>query len=175
MPSLARKLQSALDADKPHGSPGYDGRRPIGRASHPVDTMKARGSISDQEYLAALRFRTDYDLAFTEGAGGVVDFSRMEMFAVDYDKELAGRHRSEKRVTRVPSGPARLIDSKRDLAMAKVAVGPLGFQILRGVVVMGIPIVAIAKELGIHRDYVSFRMHEALESLIEFYGVEGAS
>jgi hypothetical protein len=160
---LADQLSMALDAYKP----------PQGvRVSHPVDYLYKRGTLSEELYAAALAFRSDYEAASGLSSAPITNWSAFEALALTDDPDLrSGRHKASMRITKVPAGPRPIVDAKATLVQLRWTVGSLGFQILRGVAGLGVPIAAIATLLGVHRDVVSFRFREALHDAAEFYGV----
>lgn len=168
---LAERLRLALDSHTPHGNPGYGGHRPTGRgAGHPIDRMLARGTISEEEYAAANRFRSEFEVFANRGYGKTVNWDAISLYAVE--DEGGGRVRSERRSISPRNQLDFVVDTGRQINNVFVAVGPLGFQVLRAVAVMGIPLVSVSKHLMVHRDVAAFRFREALECLTDYYGSE---
>ena len=167
---LAERLRRALDEHKPHGNPGYGGYRPAGRgAGHPVDRMLARGTISEEEYAAACRFRAEYEACANRGYGKTVNWDTISLYAVE-DTSSGGRVRSERRSVLPRNDLDFVVDTIKQIDDVFVVVGPLGFQVLRAVAVMGIPLISVSKHLSVHRDVAAFRFREALECLTDYYG-----
>jgi len=174
----AKELAALLDRHQPHQRPGFAGRPPVatGKArrrysAHPLDSLYRRRAISKEAYVAGLRFRSDWELADV-GGEGVTNYDRLfPLPKEEIVNELAFPRPSPKPVRRPPSSiPAHRYDAKLMLAKLRVITGSFGFQLMRGVAVMGIPLQAIATELKLHRDFVSLRLREALEDAAAFYG-----
>lgn len=167
---LADVLRKALDAHKPHGvAGGYDGKRPAGKApGHPLDRMLARNTISQDEYLACCRFRAEYEAAVSFSSGATVNWDQLDLYAVQ-DDEATGRIRSSKQPKMPKQDIGHYVDVRGHIDAVYQSVGPLSFQFLRGVAVLGLPLKEIARVLGIHRDIAGFRFREAVETLVDHY------
>lgn len=131
--------------------------------------MLARGSLSDEEYLALCRFRAEYEAAAVRGYGSTANWDNLDLYAVEDDGQ-SGRMRASKQPKTPRSDPARVVDTLGQINAVFVAVGPLGFEFLRAVAVLGLPLVAVAGLLSIHRDIAAFRFREAVETLADHYG-----
>lgn len=163
---LADKLSAALDTYRP----------PQGvRVSHPIEYLYKRGTLSTELYIAAQAFRSDYETACGLSSAPIINWASFEQMAMTDNPDLrGGRHRAAKHVTRVPSGPRPLVDSRATLIRLRWTIGGFGFQLLRGVCGLGVPIAAIATLVGVHRDIISFRLREGLHDAAEFYEVGDA-
>jgi len=175
----AQELAVWLASYQPAGSPGFAGRPPVAatkkeRSTHPLDTLYRRRAISNDQYIAGLRLRADWELA-NIGADAVTDWSRFEMFPNDLpqvDEELVTFRRPAAKITRpVPSGiPARRYDAKDTLAKLRIVTGSFGFVLLVAVCVVGVHLKEISDAIRVHRDFLSLRLKEALSDAAAFYG-----
>jgi hypothetical protein len=164
--NLAEKLSAALD----------DYRPPAGtRVSHPIEFMYKRGTLAEELYRAAQAFKADWECASGLSSAPIVNWEAFFANALTDNPLLQeGRPRSSPRVTRVPNGPQQIVDARKELARLRWCVGGLGFQILRAVCGLGIPVQAVSQLLGVHRDVVSLRLREGLYDAAQFYGLDGS-
>jgi hypothetical protein len=162
MPSLADTLSKVLDTYKP----------PVGvRISWPVEYLWKRGVLDPAQYSAANAFRADYECAVGESSAPIVNWQAFEMNALTENPDLlGGRHKSSMRVARVPSGPRPIVDARKVMLDLRWSVGSLGFQLLRGVCGLGIPIVVISREIKLDKNITGHRLREALWDAAEYYG-----
>jgi hypothetical protein len=161
--NLAELLSTTLDAYKP----------PAGvRVSHPVEFLWKRGVLDPAQYAAANAFRSDYECACGDSSAPIVNWAAFEMNALtDNPLLLGGRHKSAMRVARVPSGPRPIVDARSILLDLRWTLGSLGFQLMRGVCGLGIPLVVISGLIKIDKNHVSLRLREALYDAADFYGL----
>jgi len=178
MHEKAELLRTLLDKHKPHQKPGFSGRPPVAgertpgrrQSSHPLDNLYQRGVIPKSSYIAGLRFRSDWELAHVTGEG-TTNWDRFAPSLIEHVDELAFRRPAPKPVRRPPSSlPAARYDARVTLERLRVVCGSFGFQLMRGVCVMGIALSHISDAIGVHRDYVSLRFREALDDAAAFYG-----
>jgi hypothetical protein len=163
MTKLSDALSSALDTyQTPQGS----------RAVYAVDYLYKRGTLPEELYIAACAFRADYEAAIGLSSAPITNWGAFEAMALtDNPDLLGGRHKASQRLTKVPSGPRPVVDARKTITEVRVVVGSLGFQILRAICGLGVPIAAVAQLIGVHRDIVSFRLREALHDAADYYGV----
>jgi hypothetical protein len=137
----------------------------------PVDGLRAnhRNPLLDWEWLAAQRFRVDFDIAHT--AGGTVNYERMGMF----DTDLARKHRaagySGKGASRVASASG-LADARLDAMQRRgafAAQNRMSFWLAEAIVGFELWPKDVARVLKENPDYVGRRFREALHDLAGFY------
>jgi hypothetical protein len=137
--------------------------------------MHRRGTLQDELYRAAQAFKSDWECVSGLSSAPIVNWESFALQALTDNPLLQdGRPRSAPRVTKVPNGPRQIIDVKAELVRLRWCVGSLGFQVLRAICGLGIPVQAVAQLLGVHRDVVSLRLREALFDAAEFYGLDGS-
>jgi hypothetical protein len=162
MPSLAGKLSAILDTYQP----------PVGvRVSHPVEFLWKRGVLDPVQYAAANAFRADYECAVGDSSAPIVNWGAFESMALtDNPDLLGGRHKSSMRVARPPAGPRPIVDARKTLFNLRWSLGHFGFQVMRAVCGLGIPIVVVSREISLDKNIVGHRLREALWDAADYYG-----
>lgn len=147
-------------------------RQPITSKMAPLEFLhfQARTPIALYQYIAGVLFRTDFEMSRV-GSSGVIDASRLAMFAVDgIDKERSEYHgKGAKRMVRVANVSDRRLDALKRLGAIAAKISDLSYWMLEKVVGDERPISEVAKIMRADERYAGPRFREALDEAAKYY------
>lgn len=139
----------------------------------PIEYMRrqARNPLAEWEYLAAMRFRADFDVVHASSSG-VANYASMGMYDTALSRQHAKAGYTGKGASRMAStggiADARLSAMQRRGAFAQGA-GHMSFYLAEAIIGLELWPRDVAAHLGESPDYIGRRFREALHDLAGFY------